>query len=63
MERTCSDRHVGILVYFHTYMFVRLRVARRDDSLAIPIHDKRTVRYDLHQVSTNYTPNVISMFC
>ena len=61
MERTCSDRHVGILVYFHTNMFVRLRVARRDDSLAIRIHLKRTVSHVLHQVPTNYTP--FSVLC
>lgn len=59
---TYSDRHVGILVYFHTNMFVWLRVVRRDDSLAIRIHDKLTVRYVLHQVSTNYTPIVNFVF-
>ena len=58
MEGTYSDRHVSILVYFHTNMFAGLRVARRDDSLAIGIHDKRIVRNDLHQVSTHYTPLV-----
>jgi len=42
-------------------MFVRLRVARSDDSLAIRTRDKRRVRYVLRQVSTNYT--LLSVLC